>query len=58
MREVEIAWPELDEDMSVGNLLLGQPSGEGARSFSRWKEWHQKKLLKESAAMPSRASRR
>ena len=38
-----IHWPELDEDLSVENLLFGQPSGEGARSFSRWKEWYQRK---------------
>jgi hypothetical protein len=38
-----IHWPELDEDISVENLLLGQPSGEAARSFARWKEWYQKR---------------
>lgn len=38
-----IHWPELDEDVSVENLLLGQPSGEGGRSFARWKEWYQKR---------------
>ena len=38
-----IHWPELDEDISVENVLFGQPSGEGARSFSRWKEWYQQK---------------
>ncbi len=32
-----IHWPELDEDISVENVLLGQPSGESARSFARWK---------------------
>ena len=42
-----IHWPELDEDISVDNLLFGQPSGEGARSFSRWKEWYQKKLTEQ-----------
>jgi len=35
-----IHWPRLDEDISVSNLLLGQPSGEGSKSFSRWKEWY------------------
>jgi len=44
-----IHWPELDEDISVENLLFGQPSGEGARSFSRWKEWYQRKLAEPSA---------
>ncbi|MCB1126853.1 MAG: hypothetical protein KDM81_10175 [Verrucomicrobiae bacterium] len=36
-------WPELDEDISTENLLLGQPSGEGGRSFARWKEWYERK---------------
>ena len=31
-----IHWPELDEDVSVENLLLGRPSGESQRSFKRW----------------------
>jgi hypothetical protein len=48
-----IHWPELDEDISVENLLLGQPSGEGARSFSRWREWYQRKLA-EPVAAPNR----
>jgi hypothetical protein len=33
-----IHWPELDEDISVENLLFGQPSGESAPSFKRWLE--------------------
>ena len=33
-----IHWPELDEDVSVRNLLLGQPSGESQASFKRWLE--------------------
>ena len=45
-----IHWPELDEDISVENLLLGQPSGEGARSFSRWTEWYRQKLTEQGAA--------
>ena len=45
-------------NVSVENLLLGQPSGEGARSFSRWKEWYQKKLSKHRPAVPPHASRR
>ena len=31
-----IHWPEVDEDISVVNLLAGQPSGESQRSFKRW----------------------
>ena len=44
-----IHWPELDEDISVENILLGQPSGESARSFSRWQKWYQHKLTEEDA---------
>jgi hypothetical protein len=33
-----IHWPDLDEDISVGNLLLGKPSGESQRSFKTWLE--------------------
>ncbi len=33
-----IHWPDLDEDISVQNLLAGQPSGESQRSFRRWLE--------------------
>ena len=33
-----IHWPELDEDISVGNLLAGRPSGESQNSFRRWLE--------------------
>ena len=33
-----IHWPDLDEDISVENLLLGKPSGESQRSFQRWRE--------------------
>ena len=31
-----IHWPELDEDVSAENIILGQPSGEGQDSFARW----------------------
>ncbi len=33
-----IHWPDLDEDISVENVLLGKPSGESQRSFKRWLE--------------------
>lgn len=31
-----IHWPDLDEDISVENLLTGKPSGESQSSFKRW----------------------
>ena len=33
-----IHWPDLDEDVSVANLLAGMPSGESQRSLKRWLE--------------------
>jgi len=35
---VGIHWSELDEDISVENLLLGKASGESQRSLKRWLE--------------------
>ena len=37
-----IHWPDVDEDVSVDNLLSGQPSGESAASFQRWLEARRK----------------
>ena len=31
-----IHWPALDEDISVDNLLKGQPSAESQSSFKKW----------------------
>jgi hypothetical protein len=31
-----IHWPALDEDISVANLLAGQPSAESQTSFKKW----------------------
>lgn len=31
-----IHWPDLDEDISIENLLEGRGSGESERSFRRW----------------------
>lgn len=31
-----IHWEDLDEDISVENLLLGQASGESQSSFKKW----------------------
>ena len=33
-----IHWPDLDEDISMENLLAGRPSGESQRSLQRWIE--------------------
>ena len=33
-----IHWPDLDDDISVENLLMGKPSGESQSSFKRWLE--------------------
>jgi hypothetical protein len=33
-----IHWPDLDEDISVENLLAGKSSGESQSSFKRWLE--------------------
>ena len=35
-RGERIHWPDLDEDISVQNILLGQPSGESQESFKKW----------------------
>jgi hypothetical protein len=32
-----IHWPDLDEDVSAANLVLGQPSGESQSSLDRWR---------------------
>ena len=31
-----IHWPDLDEDVSVQNLILGRSSGESQSSFKKW----------------------
>ncbi len=36
-----IHWPDLDEDISVENLLAGKPSGESQRSLKQWLEARQ-----------------
>jgi hypothetical protein len=35
-RGAGIHWPDLDEDISLDNLLLGQPSAESQKSLQRW----------------------
>jgi hypothetical protein len=39
-----IHWPDLDEDISVENLILGKPSGESQKSFKKWLEARPKSL--------------
>ena len=39
-----VHWPELDEDISVENLLLGKPSGESQKSFKKWLEARKKSV--------------
>jgi hypothetical protein len=31
-----IHWPDLDEDISVENILFGKPSGESQHSLNKW----------------------
>jgi len=52
-----IHWPELDEDISVENILFGQPSNEGPRSFSRWKDWYQTRNAPRAGALDPDAER-
>jgi len=33
-----IHWPDLDEDISLENLICGKASGESQRSFRQWLE--------------------
>ncbi len=33
-----VHWPDLDEDISVENILLGKPSQESQSSLKRWLE--------------------
>lgn len=38
-----IHWTDLDEDISVENLIFGKPSGESRKSFKKWLEARTKK---------------
>lgn len=33
-----VHWPDLDEDISAENIILGRPSGESQLSLRRWLE--------------------
>ena len=41
-----IHWPDLDEDLTVGGLLAGLPSGEALQSLKRWLEGRGQKKRK------------
>ena len=34
-----IHWPDIDEDISVENLIFGRASGESQKSFEHWLEY-------------------
>ena len=40
-----IHWPDLDEDISVANLLDGQPSAESRTSFKKWLSSEPRRVL-------------
>ena len=41
-----IHWADVDEDISVENILLGRPSGESQQSFKKWLEGRMEKRKK------------
>lgn len=43
-----IHWPDIDEDISIENLILGHASGESQRSFDSWLMSRAKKKSKHS----------
>ena len=51
-----IHWPDLDEDISVENLLFGNPSGESQESYKRWLE-DRKTLARSSPRRPNQGVR-
>jgi hypothetical protein len=56
-----IHWPALDEDISIANLLAGQPSVESQSSFKKWLAGRAKpgrSRRKRSGAEPSPAADR
>jgi hypothetical protein len=45
-RGIGVHWPDLDEDISVENLLKGQASGESQQSLKRWLDQRKEKAQK------------
>ena len=50
-----IHWPDLDEDVSVKGLLLGNKSGESPTSLKRWLDYRQrgKKMPVKTLPLPA-----
>jgi len=48
-----IHWPDLDEDVSVENILAGRTSGESSKSFARWLERRSSPLATRPKVTPS-----
>src|SRR5229473_7748014 len=44
-----VHWPDLDEDIGVEGLLLGQRSSESAASFDRWLQRRREKQPQDAA---------
>jgi len=51
-----IHWPDLDEDLSVENLILGKPSGESQSSFKRWLEARKRRRKPARFSVPEMAA--
>lgn len=47
-RGAGIHWEDLDEDISVKNLLAGLPSGESQESLKRWLSAREKRITRRS----------
>ena len=47
-----IHWPDLDEDISIKNIILGQPSGESQKSLKRWLELRARTIVNKPDGSP------
>jgi hypothetical protein len=48
-----IHWPDLDEDISIEGMLLGEKSGESPRSLQRWLDERAQRTSSKVAPKPS-----
>jgi hypothetical protein len=57
--EIGLHWPDLDEDISIKGLLLGNKSGESASSLKRWLDYHSrgKKVPVKTLPLPAWAKK-